>query len=233
MARPANEEPAVSDPVSLLRQCARPSTVSAAWSIFALLVLGATSPGRAADGPGAGGAYGRVLIVGVSPDDNARCRFEQFLANQIQSDATTAISSCDVVTPLKPLTQAGIEQAVSAQQADAVLATILVSDQQSDVEGGDRDTRGGDYFKAEGTGYAPDFWGLYGVPVVYGQFEDLPPIYTLEGTVEVQTRVYDTRSHAMVRTVKTKAKHLESSDQAAAAITEELGKQLRREGVVR
>jgi hypothetical protein len=139
----------------------------------------------------------------------------------------------DLVTPLKPLTQAGIEQAVSAQQADAVLATILVSDQQSDVEGGDRDTRGGDYFKAEGTGYAPDFWGLYGVPVVYGQFEDLPPIYTLEGTVEVQTRVYDTRSHAMVRTVKTKAKHLESSDQAAAAITEELGKQLRREGVVR
>jgi hypothetical protein len=169
----------------------------------------------------------------VSPDDNARCRFEQFLADQIQSDATTAISSCDVVTPLKPLTQAGIEQAVSAQQADAVLATILVSDQQSDVEGGDRDTRGGDYFKAEGTGYAPDFWGLYGVPVVYGQFEDLPPIYTLEGTVEVQTRVYETQSHTLVRTVKTKAKHLESSDQAAAAITDDLAKQLRREGVVR
>jgi hypothetical protein len=101
------------------------------------------------------------------------------------------------------------------------------------VEGGDRDTRGGDYFKAEGVGYAPDFWGLYGVPVVYGQFENLPPIDTVEGTVEVETRVYDTRSHTLVRSVKTKAKHLESSDQAAAAITDELGKQLRREGVVR
>jgi hypothetical protein len=174
-----------------------------------------------------------VLIVGVSPDDDARCRFEQFLADQIKSDATTAIPSCDVVTPLKPLTQAGIEQAVSAQQADAVLATILVSDQQREVEGGDRDTRGGDYFKAEGTADVPDFWGLYGVPVVYGQFEDLPPVDTLQGTVEVQTRVYDTRSHTLVRTVKTKAKHLESSDEAAAAITDDLGKQLRREGVVR
>ena len=221
----------MSDPVSLPRQ--RTRLAAAAWSTLALLFLGATSPAQAADAPGAGGPYGRVLIVGVSPDDNARCRFEQFLADQIQSDATTAIQSCDVVTPLKPLTQAGIEQAVSAQQADAVLATILVSDQQREVEGGDRDTRGGDYFKAEGTGYVPDFWGLYGVPVVYGQFEDLPPIDTLQGTVEVQTRVYDTRSHTLVRTVKTKAKHLESSDQAAAAITDDLAKQLRREGVVR
>ncbi len=223
----------MSDPVSLLRQRTRPTLPRPPCSTLALLFLGATSPAQAADAPGAGGPYGRVLIVGVSPDDNARCRFEQFLADQIQSDATTAISSCDVVTPLKPLTQAGIEQAVSAQQADAVLATILVSDQQREVEGGGRDTRGGDYFKAEGTAYVPDFWGLYGVPVVYGQFEDLPPIDTLQGTVEVQTRVYDTRSHTLVRTVKTKAKHLESSDQAAAAITDDLGKQLRREGVVR
>jgi hypothetical protein len=231
MAHSTTEEPAVPDSVSLLRQRARLG--AAARSTLALLVLGASSPSQAADAQGSGGPYGRVLIVGVSPDDNARCRFEQFLADQIQGDGTTAIPSCDVVTPLKPLTQAGIEQAVSAQRADAVLATILVSRQEGEVQGGDRDTRGGDYFKAEGTAYVPDFWGLYGVPVVYGQFEDLPPINTLQGTIEVETRVYDTQSHTLVRTVKTKAKHLESSDQAAAAITDDLGKQLRREGVVR
>lgn len=200
-----------------------------ALSGLALLLACGPAPSHA----DSGGPYARVLIVGVSPDENARCQFEQFLADQIVSNATAPIQSCDVMTPIEPLTQAGIEQAVAAQQVDAVLATILVSDKQAEVEGGDRDTRGGDYFKAEGAGFAPDFWGLYAVPVVYGQFEDLPPVDTVQGAVEVETRVYDTKTKALVRSVKTKAKHLESSDQAAAAITAELGKQLRREGVVR
>jgi hypothetical protein len=181
----------------------------------------------------AGGPYTRVLIVGVTPDDNARCRFELFLAEQIRHKTTVGIPSCDVVSPLKPLTQAGIEQAVAAQQADAVLATILVSRKEGEVVGGDRDTRGGDYFKAEGEAFASGYFGVYGVPVVYGEFEDLPPLDTIEGQVHLVTRVYDTQGPKLVRTVNTVAKHLESSDQAAAEIAERLADQLRREGVVR
>jgi hypothetical protein len=195
-----------------------------------LLLVGALPAATRAD---SGGPYARVLIVGVNPDEDTRCQFEEFLADQIASDATVPIQSCDVITPLNPLTEAGIEQAVAAQQIDAVLSTILVSASAAVVEGGDRDTRGGDYFKAEGAGFAPDFWGVYAVPVVYGQYEYLAPVYTAQGEVEVETRVYDARTKALVRTVKTKAKHLETPDQAAAAITDTLGKQLRREGVVR
>ncbi len=209
------------------RRFARPSPPTLQRSISAALLVCAASPALAA------APYSRVLVVGVSPDDNYRCQFEQFLADQMQSDSTTVIQSCDVVTPLKPLTQAGIEQAVAAQQADAVVSTILVSVQDKVVEGGDRDTRGGDYFKAEGAGFAPDFWGLYAVPVIYGQYVDLPPVYTMQGTVEVETRVYDTASKTLVRSVKSKAKHVESTDEGTAAITEEVAKQLRREGVVR
>lgn len=193
----------------------------------AALLLCAAAPTLAAP------PYSRVLIVGVSPDDNYRCQFEEFLADQMQGASTTVIQSCDVITPLKPLSQAGIEQAVAAQQADAVVATILVSVQEGEIEGGDRDTRGGDYFKAEGAGLAPGFWGLYGVPVVYGQFDDLPPVDTVQGTVDVETRVYDTSTKALVRSVKSKVKHVDSTDQGTAAITEEIAKQLRREGVVR
>lgn len=209
------------------RLVARPSSSTLLPSIAVGLLVCASAPVLAA------APYSRVLVVGVSPDDNYRCQFEQFLADQMQSDSTTVIQSCDVITPLKPLTQAGIEQAVAAQQADAVISTILVSVQDKVVEGGDRDTRGGDYFKAEGAGFAPDFWGLYAVPVVYGQYVDLPPVSTMQGTVEVETRVYDTASKALVRTVKAKAKHIESTDQGTAALTEEVAKSLRREGVVR
>lgn len=209
------------------RLVARPRPSALLGSISVALLACASAPALAA------APYARVLVVGVSPDDNYRCQFEQFLADQMQNDSTTVIQSCDVITPLKPLTQAGIEQAVAAQQADAVVSTILVSVQDKEVEGGDRDTRGGDYFKAEGAGFVPDFWGLYAVPVVYGQYVDLPPVSTMQGTVEVETRVYDTASKSLVRTVKSKAKHVESTDQGTAAITEEVAKQLRREGVVR
>lgn len=209
------------------RLVAHPRPSALVGSIAVALLACASAPALAAE------PYTRVLVVGVSPDDNYRCQFEQFLADQMQSDSTTVIQSCDVITPLKPLTQAGIEQVVAAQQADAVVSTILVSVQDKEVEGGDRDTRGGDYFKAEGAGFAPDFWGLYAVPVVYGQYVDLPPVSTMEGTVEVETRVYDTASKSLVRTVKSKAKHVESTDEGTAAITEEVAKQLRREGVVR
>ena len=234
MASPRPEGTAVSQSMpSRHRSFTLPGFLAVA--LLALCGFAGQAPAVAGDdtAASAGGPYTRVLIVGVTPDDNVRCRFELFLAEQIQNDTTVGIPSCDVVTPLKPLTQVGIEQAVAAQQADAVLATILVSRKEGEVVGGDRDTRGGDYFKAEGEGFETGYFGVYGVPVVYGEFEDLPPVDTIDGQVHLVTRVYETRGPTLVRTVNSVAKHLESSDQAAAEIAEKIAKQLRREGVVR
>lgn len=223
----------MTQPAAFQRHPVHTARVASGLAALLLLLPGVAPPLQAADRSGSGGPYARVLIVGVTPDADVRCLFEQFLADQVRSEATTPIQSCDVVKPLQPLTQAGIEQAVAAQQADAVLATILVASSARAVEGGDMDSRGGDYFKAEGTGIATDFWGLYGVPVVYGQFEDLPSVVSEQSAVTVETRVYDTGTKALVRSVISKAKHLESGDQAVAAITERVADQLRREGIVR
>jgi len=176
-------------------------------------------------------SFTRVLVVGVSPDVNQRCEFEHVLAGQIQSAATTAIASCDVVTQKDPLTRENIDQAIVAQKADGVVATILVSKKWDTQEGGTRDTRGSGYYKATDVGYAG--YGAYGVPVVYGDFQTQSSIITLKGTVEVTSKVYETRGATLIYTVDTKASDLESTNVGRATVAASIADRLYRDGLIR
>ena len=68
------------------RLVARPSSSTLLRSIAVGLLACASAPVLAA------APYSRVLVVGVSPDDNYRCQFEQFLADQMQSGAIEAVA---------------------------------------------------------------------------------------------------------------------------------------------
>jgi len=61
-----------------------------------------------------------VLIVGVTPHVNQRCKFEAFMASQLRSESVKAVRSCGAVTKKDPLTLESIEQAVASVQAAAV-----------------------------------------------------------------------------------------------------------------
>ncbi len=178
-------------------------------------------------------AFKRVLVVGVTPNINVRCAFERFLASRIRSADTVAITSCDSVTQKTPLTRESIEAAVASTQADAVIATILVSREWSTKMGGSRDTRGSGQYKATDAGIAYGYYGMYGVPVVYGEFDTAPPVETANGEVTVTTKVFATSGPTLVYTMDTTAKGLESSDTALAIVTTPIADRLRREGLVR
>jgi len=176
-------------------------------------------------------SFTRVLVVGVSPDVDQRCEFEHVLVGQIQSAATAAIASCDVVTQKDPLTRETIDQAIVAQKADGVVATILVSKKWDTQEGGTRDTRGAGYYKATDVGYAG--YGAYGVPTVYGDFRTESSIITLKGTVEVTSKVYETRGATLIYTVDTKASDLESTNVGRATVAASIADRLYRDGLIR
>lgn len=177
--------------------------------------------------------YKAVLLVGVSPDVNARCAFEHFLARHLQTAQTEAIASCDVVDRKQPLTRELIEAAVVDQQIDAVLATILVSKSYKTEEGGSRDTRGSALFKATDAGWATGYYGVYGAPVVYGEFQANATSINMTGNVEVKSRVFDTRSKVPVYELVTKADELGSTDVALATITTGIAEQMRDAGLTR
>lgn len=199
----------------LLSGCAQQARVKGVWQ----------------DGVPRKQSFTRVLIVGVSPHVNQRCKFEAFMASQLKSESVKAIRSCDALTKHDPLTLESIEQAVASVQADAVLATSLVSREFEAKEGGSRDTRGSAMYKATDAGYATGYYGVYGVPVIYGEFETAAAITTLQDEVRVSSRFYETRNKTLLYTLDTHARNLESTDVALSDIAAAIANKLRREGL--
>ena len=181
--------------------------------------------------------YERVLVVGVSPEVNQRCAFENFFATVLRSGGTEALTSCRAMTTRSLLTRENIEKAVAAHDIQAVVATILVATQLGATEGGTEESRGDAYYKSTDIDYATGWhagsYGAFGVPVVYGKFETAPPLTTIEGEVELATRVFDARDASLVYELTTRARGLESRFAGLAETTEPMAAELRKDGVIR
>ncbi|MGD8809035.1 MAG: hypothetical protein PVG24_05485 [Gammaproteobacteria bacterium] len=187
----------------------------------------AAAKGTWADGASRDQSFTRVLVVGLSPDRNQRCRFERELAAVIKSDDTAAIVSCDAIPAQAPLTRESIEAAVAEKDADAVLTTSLVSKSWEVNDKGTRDTRGDAFYKATDA-----YYGLYG-NVVAADFRTTAPITNVKGNAQVTSELYETREATVVYTIETKARNFQSTGEGVADVTGQIGKRLRRDGLVR
>jgi hypothetical protein len=207
------------------------------YALGTCMVAGCASNGSSSSAwaPGAShdSRYSRVLVVGVSASEDSRCMFENFLADQVASPSTEVIQSCDLATPVTPPTKESVARMVTATGADAVLATRLVGSQAAVQNDGSRDDRGGYYFKAEGTADATGPWGVYDLPVVYGQYENEPSLNLLEGQVTVSSKFYATRTQSLVCTITTTVKNMDTSDNTVAAVAEAIADRLRGDHLVK
>lgn len=176
--------------------------------------------------------FTRVLVVGITPDVDQRCRWERFLAAKLNGTTTKAVASCDAVTKVDPLTLESIQDAVEWLKVDAVVATSLVTREWKAEEGGGRDTRGTANYKATDAGYAYGYYGMYGVPVIYGDFVATPPVTTLSGTAEVTTKVYATQGPKVVYTMDTKAQSSDFRERSMSSVTTPMADRLRRDGLI-
>ncbi len=179
----------------------------------------------------------RVLVVGVSPDYNGRCAYERFLANEARGQKPLLIPSCNEMPSDEELNLENVERVVAAVKADGVLATSLVAASSEAREGGTLETQGDAYYKATGYGYASPYYGggygVYGIPVVYGEFKTAPPITTVEGEVEISTRLYETGGPSQVYEMTTQARDLDSRIDGLAEVTTAVTNQLRKDGILR
>jgi hypothetical protein len=220
----------------------RPSASRAFFAPALLLICAAWSPGYAAEKVRVTGAwqdgvphdltFTRVLVVGVTPDVKQRCQWERFLAAKLNGTTTKAVASCDAVTKVDPLTLESIQDAVAWLKVDAVLATSLVAREWKSEEGGGRDTRGTSNYKATDSGLAYGYYGMYGVPVVYGEFVATPPVTTLAGAAEVTTKVYETKDQKVVYTMNTKAQSSDFRERSLSSVTTPMADRLRRDGLI-
>lgn len=188
--------------------------------------------GTWAEGAKRGQTFTTVVVVGVSPNVNQRCAFEFFMASRLKSDAVKVYRSCDLVQEKTPLTIESIEYAVNRAQADAVLATTLVARSLGEQKGS-RDTRGTAGYKAVGAGMEYGYWGMYSIPVVYGEFSATPEFTVAEGQGEVTSRLFSTQDKALVYTLDTKVSKIESTDAGLEEVASAIAKKLQKEKLTR
>ncbi len=180
-----------------------------------------------------GTSYSRILVVGLSPDYNQRCAFEWSMAASLKTANTEALPSCNMIKSAEPLNRESVERAVASSGADAVLTTVLVAQESRSKEGGESDTRGSGGYKAIDTGFAYDYYGAYGIPVVYGKYVTTETITTVSSKVHVASALYDAHGGKPVYRMDVKAGDLHARESGLATVTPAIAGRLQRDGVVR
>jgi len=210
------------------------------WSVASLSLLtltvwlygcsGVSVKGRWQDGAPRNQSYARLLVIGVSPDRDLRCSFELTFVSQLRSASTTPISSCERMGATEQLTRENVERAAASVQADAVLATRLVSIAAGHGEGNGMDTRGNSLYKATDFAY-----GAYGMPVTYVDFQTSAPLTSLKSSLHVLTELYETHGATLIYSIDTvtKAQEIDSTEATLVTITAPTADRLRRAGLIR
>ena len=209
------------------------------WSVTGLSLLtltgwlcgcsGVSVKGTWQDGAPRSQTYARLLVIGVSPDRDLRCAFESTFASQLRSASTTVISSCSQMTTTEPLTRENVERVAAVVQADAVLATRLVSMHTGQGEGTSNDMRGDSLYKATDFAY-----GAYGMPVTYVDFQTAPPLTSITRSLHVLTKLYETHGATLIYTIDTitKSQEIDSTEATLVTITQPTADRLRRAGLI-
>jgi hypothetical protein len=129
----------------------------------------------------------------------------------------------------EPLTRESVERAAASANADAVLATRLVSAAAGHGEGNSTDTRGDSVYKATDFAY-----GAYGMPVTYVDFQTAPPLTSITSSLHVVTKLYETHGATLIYTIDTvtKSQEIDSTEATLVTITQPTADRLRRAGLI-
>jgi len=176
-------------------------------------------------------SFNNVLVVGVSPAYNTRCRFERMMVDSLVTEGVEAMTSCSQMRSNEPLTREAVVKAVEALGSDAVLSTRLVDGKLGGREGGTSETRGEAYYKPIGYGYDP-YYGAFGVPVTYVNFTNEQSEFTVQRTAVVSSNLYSARDASLVYVLDATAFDKKSQGEVIDSITAAIAGQLRRDGVL-
>ncbi len=221
--------PATRHPIEDLCRCA----LSFSFLAIAACLSGCSGvsvKGTWQDGAPRNQSYARLLVIGVGADRDVRCQFEAEFAEQLKSASTTAIPSCQYMSAKDALTRENVERIAASVNADAVVASRLISLGVAGGEGNSDDTRGSSVYKATDFAY-----GAYGMPVTEVAFDTAPPLTSLKESLHVVTKLYATQGAKLIYTIDTitKSQEIDSTQDTLMGIAVPTAARLRRAGLIR
>jgi len=220
----------------VLGSCAKRPRALALVILAVVGLAGCTQPVKVSGTPSTAVAgkqtFRKLLVVGLSPDYNQRCSFEWALTPHLRDGGAEATSSCSNMKADELLSPESIKRVVATLGVDGVLVSRLVASSGKVKEGGTRDTRGAGQYKAIGTGYETGYWGGYGMPVIYAEFQNTPSIFSIERTAVLTTQLYETSGATLVYSLETKVKGRGSRGEALSEISPAIAGRLRKAGLI-
>ncbi len=214
MRRAASRVLAAAFALAALAACTRGTTVESVWT----------------EGASQDRVLRNVLVIGVTPNYNARCRFERRLRDALEVTGVAAVLSCAEMGSEMPLTRESVLGIIARVNVDSVLSTRLVDASARTEEGGTEEARGENYYKPVGYGH-DSYYGHYGLPVTYVEFVAENPALTLRRTVVISSNLYDAQTADLVYSLDTATYDKQSQGEVIDALAAAIAKRLRRDGL--
>lgn len=167
--------------------------------------------------------YRKVLVVGVTPNEGLRWRWERTMAQTLEDRGITAWASVKQMGYDTPLNRDNVVTAVRKTEADAVLVSRLI---RQDVAPKGVDARK-EAKKKRRDQYAVDFFRY--------DYEEIEiPSYTLlTSTVEIATDLYETTEGRIVYSLNTITYQKQTEWEVLDEVTIAIAKRLRKDRMVK
>lgn len=167
--------------------------------------------------------YSKVLVVGVTPNEGLRWRWERLMAQTLEDRGLTAWSSVKEMGYDTPLNRDNVVVAVRKTGADAVLVSRLI---RQDVAAKGVDARKEAKARRREE-YIFDFF-RYDYEEI-----DVPSYTLLTSTVEINTDLYETTEGRLVYSINTITYQKQTEWEVLDEVTIAIAKRLRRDKMAR
>ncbi len=177
--------------------------------------------------------FKKVMVIGVTQDQETRQAFENALASAIKNEGGTAQASITVLPHEDQITEDQLHAAIDAGGFDGVLLTRLLSVDKSQEYTPPKKynkPRTRYYPASPGWGYGyGGFYGFYGT--TYAEVHE-PGYFDTSTTLKLETNLYSVATNELVWTGQSETIDPDSIEDARASMTKAVAKKLRGERLI-
>jgi hypothetical protein len=176
--------------------------------------------------------FRRVLVIGVTEDEESRQAFENALASAIAQEGGTAAPSYTVL-PARQISEDELHAVLEREGIDGVVLTRLLSvDKNSQYTPPKKYNKPRTRYYPAGWGYGFGYGGFYGFYGTTFAAVHEPGYFDTSTTLRLETSLYSVATNDLVWTGQSETIDPNSIEDARASITRAVAKKLKQEHLI-
>ena len=177
--------------------------------------------------------FRRVLVIGVTGDEESRQAFENALASAIAREGGTAAPSYTVLPASEQISEDQLHAVLEREGIDGVVLTRLLSvDKDSQYTPPKKYNKPRTRYYPAGWGYGFGYGGFYGFYGTTFATVHEPGYFDTSTTLRVETSLYSVATNDLVWTGQSETIDPDSLDEARTSITKAVATKLKQEQLI-